>query len=31
MPVYNLMEYKDNYSKNKEACGNITEMIPMII
>ena len=31
MPIYNLIEYSDNYSKNLEVCGNITEMNQMII
>ena len=31
MPVYNLIEYSDNYSKNLEVYGNIIEMSQMII
>ena len=30
MPMYNLIEYSDNYSKNLEVYGNITKMIQMI-
>ena len=26
MPMYNLIEYGDNYSKNLEACGNIVKI-----
>ena len=26
MPMYNLIEYNDNYSKHLKVCGNITEM-----
>ena len=25
MPMYNLIEYSDNYSKTSEACGNIVK------
>ena len=32
IPMYNLIEYSDDYSKkNQKACGNITEMIQTII
>ena len=31
MPMYNLIEYSDNYSKHLEVCGNITEMSQIII
>ena len=31
MPMYNLIEYSDTYSKHQEVCGNITEMNQMII
>ena len=31
MPMYNLMEYSDNYVKNLKVYGNITEMNQMII
>ena len=31
MPMYNLIEYSDNYAKHLEVCGNITEMNQMII
>ena len=31
MPMHNLIEYGDNYAKNLEVCGNITEMNQIII
>ena len=31
MPMYNLIEYSDNYQKHLEFCGNITEMNQIII
>ena len=31
MPMYNLIEYSHNYSKNLEAYGNTTEMSQVII
>ena len=31
MPMHNLIEYSDNYSKHQEVCGNITDMIQMKI
>ena len=31
MPMYNLIEYSDNYSKTSEVYGKITEMNQMII
>ena len=31
MPVYNLMEYSDNVRKHQEVCGNITDMIQILI
>ena len=31
MPIYNLIEYSDNYSKTSEVYGNIIEMNQMII
>ena len=30
MPMYNLIEYSDNYSKNLEVYGSTIKMIPMI-
>ena len=30
MPMYNLIEYSDNYSKTSEVYGNTTKMILMI-
>ena len=30
MPMYNLIEYSDNYSKHLEVCGNTTKMNQMI-
>ena len=31
MPMYNLIEYSDNYSKiSGQICGNITDMNQMI-
>ena len=30
MPMYNLIEYSNNYSKNLEVYGNTTKMIQMI-
>ena len=30
MPMYNLIEYSDNYSKTSRSLGNITEMSQMI-
>ena len=31
MPMYNLIEYSDNYAKHLEVYGNISEMNQMII
>ena len=32
MPMYNLIEYSNNYAKKHlEVCGNITEMNQMMI
>ena len=31
MPMYNLIEYSDNYAKTLEVYGSITEMKQMII
>ena len=31
MPMYNLIEYSNNYAKNQEVYGNILEMNQMII
>ena len=30
MPMYNLIEYSDNYSKNLHVYGNITKMSQII-
>ena len=30
MPIYNLIEYSDSYSKHLEVYGNITKMSQMI-
>ena len=27
MPMYNLIEYSNNYAKKSEGCRNITEII----
>ena len=29
MPMYNVIEYSDNYSKNPEAYGNIVKIYPL--
>ena len=31
MPMYNLIEYSDNYAKHREVSGNILEMNQIII
>ena len=31
MPMYNLIEYSDNYAKQQEVYGNILEMDQMMI
>ena len=31
MPMYNSIEYSNNYLKTSEVCSNITEMIQMIL
>ena len=31
MPIYNLIEYIEYIRKHQEVCGNITEVIQMII
>ena len=31
MPIYNLIGYSDNYSKNQEICGNIGQINQMIL
>ena len=31
MPMYNLIEYSDNYAKHQDIYGNILDMNQMII
>ena len=31
MPMYNLIEYSDNYAKHQDVYGNILDMNQMII